>query len=47
MPGHGHKYTKYERSLSITMVIFIKQHLSNIRSSVNEKVEAELKKSVA
>ena len=30
MHGHGHKYTKYKRSLIIVMVICIKQHLSNI-----------------
>ena len=27
---HGHKYTKYKICLDIMMVIFIKQHLSNI-----------------
>ena len=29
-PRHGHRYTKYEICLSIMMVIYIKQHLSNI-----------------
>ena len=29
-PRHGHKYTKYIMSLSIMMVICVKQHLSNI-----------------
>ena len=46
----GHKYTKYKMCLSIVMVIYNKQHLSNIWSSVHEKLsntEAELKKSVA
>ena len=44
---HGHKYTKNKIFLSIMMVIFIKRHLSNIRSSIHEKLsntEAELKK---
>ena len=36
---HGHKYIKYKTSLSIMMVIYIKQHLSNICSSVYEKVK--------
>ena len=36
-PGHGHKYTKYKMSLSIMMAICIKQHLSNILSSINKK----------
>ena len=38
-PRHGHRYTKYEMCLSITIVICIKQHLSNIWSSVHEKVK--------
>ena len=49
--GHGHRYTKYKydkykMSLSITMVIYIKQHLSNIAQFMNElsNTEAELKK---
>ena len=29
-PGHGNKYTKYKMNLGIVMVIYIKQHLSNI-----------------
>ena len=29
-PRHGHKYTKYKMSLSIMLVICIKQHLSKI-----------------
>ena len=47
---HGHNYSKYERSLSMMVLICIKQHLSNIWSSIHEKLsntEAELKKSVA
>ena len=43
---HGHKYSKYKTCLSIIMIICIKQHLSNIWSSIH-KVEVELKKSVA
>ena len=48
--GHGHKYIKYKISLSIMMVICIKQHISNILSSINEKLsntDPGLKKSVA
>ena len=36
---HGHKYTKHKICLSMTMDICIKQHLSNILSSVHEKVK--------
>ena len=38
-PTYGHKYTKYKMTLSIIMVICIKQHLSNIQSSIHENVE--------
>ena len=39
-PRHEHKYTKYKMCLtSIMMVICIKQHLSNIWSSIYEKVK--------
>ena len=40
-PGtrHGHKYTKYKMCLSIMMVVCIKQHLSNIWTSVHDKVK--------
>ena len=38
-PRHGHKYTKYKMCLTIMMVMCIKQHLSNIWSSINEKVK--------
>ena len=41
---NGHNYTKYKMCLSMMMIICIKQHLSNIGSSVREKVK--LKKSV-
>ena len=36
---HGHKYTKYKMCLSIMMVVCIKQHLSNIWSSIHDKVK--------
>ena len=36
---HGHKYTKYKMSLSIMLVVCIKQHLGNIWSSMHEKVK--------
>ena len=36
--GDG-QYTKYKLSISIMMVICMKQHLSNIWSSINEKVK--------
>ena len=35
-PKHGHKYSKYKMCLSIMM---LKQHLSNIWSSIQEKVK--------
>ena len=37
-PRHGHKYSKY-KWLSMIMLICIKQHLSNIWSSIHEKVK--------
>ena len=37
-PRHGLKYTKDKMCLSIMMVIYIKQHLSNIWSSIHKKV---------
>ena len=40
-PRPGHKYTKYEMCLSKLMVICIKQHLSNILSSIHEKVKQQ------
>ena len=36
---HGHKYTKYKICLTTMMVMWIKQQLSNISSSVHEKVQ--------
>ena len=39
---NGQKYTKYNMYLSIMMVIWIKQHLSNFRSSIHEKVKGAL-----
>ena len=36
---HGHKYSKYKKSLSMVMLIYIKQNLSNIWSSIHEKVK--------
>ena len=37
-PRHGHKYIKHKTRLSIMMVIFTKQMLSNIWSSIHKKV---------
>ena len=37
-PRNGHKYTKYKMYLRLMMAVCIKQHLSNILCSVNEKV---------
>ena len=36
---HEHKCSKYKKYLTTVMLICIKQHLSNIWSSVYEKVE--------
>ena len=36
---HGHKYTKYKKCLIMMTAICIKQHVSNIWSSIHEKVE--------
>ena len=38
-PRHRHKYSKYKVDLSLNTVTCIKQHLSNIVGSVNEKVK--------
>ena len=49
-PRHGHKYTKNKIGLSIVIVICIKQHLSNIWSSIHEEVKQRwswVEKSVA
>ena len=37
--NHRHNYSKYMKRLSMTMLICIKQHLSNICSSVYENVK--------
>ena len=47
---HWHNYTKYKMCLSVMMVICVKQHLSNIWSSIHEKVKKHwgwVEKSVA
>ena len=47
---HGHKYSKHNKRLSMIMLVGIKQHLSNIWSSIHEKVKQEwdwVEKSVA
>ena len=47
---HGHKYSKYRKCLSMIMLVGMKQHLSNIWSSIHEKVKQDWdreKKSVA
>ena len=36
---HGHKYSKYKKCISMMMLICIKQNLSNIWSSISEKVK--------
>ena len=36
---HEDKYSKYKICLSIMMAVCIKQHLSNIWSSIHEKVK--------
>ena len=36
---HGHKYSKYKKCLNMMMLIYIKQHPSNIWSSIYEKVK--------
>ena len=35
----GHKYSKYKKCLTMMMLICIRQHLSNIWSSIPEKVK--------
>ena len=35
----GHRYSKCEKCLSMVMLICIKQHLSNIWTSIHEKVK--------
>ena len=43
VPGHGHKYTKYKRSPSITVVVCIEEHLSNNWSSMEKVSNTEAK----
>ena len=38
---HGHEYSKYKKFLGMMMLICIKQHLSNIWSSIYEKVKED------
>ena len=38
---HGHENSKYRKCLSMMMLICIKHHLSNICSSVHEKVKQD------
>ena len=47
---HGHKYGKYKECLTMMMLICIKHYLSNIWSSIDEKVKQHwgwVEKSVA
>ena len=41
---HGHKYSKYKKCLGMIMFICIKQHLSNIWSSIHVKKSIAYKK---
>ena len=43
VPGHGHKYTKYKRSPSITVVVCIEEHFSNNWSSMEKVSNTEAK----
>ena len=36
---YGHKYSKYKTCLCMIMIICIKQNLSNIWSSIHEKIK--------
>ena len=36
-PGHGHKYIKYKKYLSLMMLICVKQYFSNTWSSTRRK----------
>ena len=38
-PGHGHKYTKFEMCVNMMMVMSNQPQLSDIRSSIHEKVK--------
>ena len=48
--AHGHKYSICKKCLIMTILICIKQHLSNTWTSIHERLnntDAKLKKSVA
>ena len=36
---HGHKYSKYKKCLIVMILVYIEQHLSDIWSSIHEKVK--------
>ena len=38
-PRHRYKYTKCKIGLSMMVLIYIKQHFSNMGSSIHEKVK--------
>ena len=38
-PRHGHKYGKYQKCLSMMMLLSIKQHLGNMWSSIYDNVK--------
>ena len=38
-PRHGHRKSKYRKCLSMMILIYIKQHLSNISSSIHKEVK--------
>ena len=38
-PWHGHRYSKSRKCLGMMMLVWIQQQLSNIRSTVHEKVK--------
>ena len=40
-PRHGHKYVKYKMCLGTLMATCTKQNLSNILSSIHEKVKQQ------
>ena len=43
---HGHKYRKYKKCLSMMMLIYIKQQLSNIWSSIRLRLRLSFKKAL-
>ena len=38
-PRHGHKYSRYKKCLTMMILICVKQHVSNIWSSIYENVK--------